>query len=155
MQNIACTTERGELLLVFGMGSFSLDEGVQILAELVEVLLPLCTSLVDPLFGQAQCLGLDPTGADAADFDRAWRIKRRIRHVTARTRPSPDAATSLATTAGRRPTRRRTSRRLHAYPSARKSASYRPSTRCGRRYQRSRPLSFGCCGGSTHPPALR
>jgi hypothetical protein len=66
MQNVACTTERGELLLVFGMGSFSLYEGVQILAELVEVLLPLCTSLVDPLFGQAQCLRLDPTGADAA-----------------------------------------------------------------------------------------
>src|SRR5260370_16238861 len=71
MQNVACTTERRELLLVFGMGSSSLYEGVQILAELVEVLLPLCTSLVDPLFGQAQCLGLDPTGADAADFHRA------------------------------------------------------------------------------------
>src|SRR5450631_4839872 len=71
MQNVACTTERGELLLVFGMGSSSFCEGVQILAELVEVLLPLCTSLVDPLFGQAQCLGLDPAGADAADFHRA------------------------------------------------------------------------------------
>src|SRR5216683_521070 len=71
MQNVACTTERGELLLVFGTGSSSLYEGVQILAELVEVSLPLCTSLVDPLFGQAQCLGLDPTGADAADFHRA------------------------------------------------------------------------------------
>src|SRR5260370_42102851 len=71
MQNVACTTERGEPLLVFGMVSSSLYEGVQILAELVEVLLPLRTSLVDPLFGQAQCLGLDPTGADAADFHRA------------------------------------------------------------------------------------
>ena len=68
MQNVACTTERGELLLVFGKGSSSLCKGVQILAELDEVLLPLRTSLVDPLFGQARCLGLDPTGADAADL---------------------------------------------------------------------------------------
>jgi hypothetical protein len=71
MQKVACTTERGERLLVFGMSSSRLYEGVQIIAQLVEVPLPLCTPLIDPLFGQAQCLGLDPTGANAANLYRA------------------------------------------------------------------------------------
>ena len=94
MQNVACTTERDKSLLVFVMGSLSFYEGVQILAELIEVLLPLCTSLVDPLFGQAECLGLDPTGADAADF-------RRTRPTFAeRTSPEPSSTARCCMTAG-------------------------------------------------------
>ena len=73
----ACPTERGAVLLVFGMrfssllGFSRLRKGAQILAEPIEVLLPLRPSLADPSFGQAQCLGLDPTGADAADLHRS------------------------------------------------------------------------------------
>jgi hypothetical protein len=41
-----------------------------------KVLLPLCTSLIDPLSGQTPCLGFDSAGALAADFHTG--LKREI-----------------------------------------------------------------------------
>jgi len=81
MQNVASPPSAANCYLSLAWGSSSLYEGVSVLAELVEVMPHSVRRWVDPLFGQAQCLGSILHVADAADFHRAHSPSLRARQM--------------------------------------------------------------------------